>query len=212
MYLTGYGQYIPGFADSEDETYRNLKWAAERAVALDDNSALAHRALALLRWWQRDWPGAERELLRTLELNPGDEQARNWYGALLGLTGRIDDALRETRRAYEMDPFNLTGNGHYADKFLLAREYDRAIEQTRRTIEIDPNYPFAHRLRVNQAPKCRLQSPIAESKALAHFNRSTAMVESDNQEVSTTLSQTALHAVPAAVGLPGKRQAIPQNK
>jgi TolB-like protein/DNA-binding SARP family transcriptional activator/Tfp pilus assembly protein PilF len=145
VYLTGYGQYIPGFADREDETYRNLKWAAERAIALDDNSALAHRALALLRWWQRDWPGAERELLRTLELNPGDEQARNWYGALLGLTGRIDDALRETRRAYEMDPFNLTGSGHYADKFLLVREYDRAIEQTRRTIEIDPNYPFAHR-------------------------------------------------------------------
>jgi tetratricopeptide (TPR) repeat protein len=145
VYLTGYALYIPGFAEREDETSRNLKWAAERAVALDDNSALAHRALALLRWWQRDWPGAERELLRTLELNPGDEQARNWYGGLLGLTGRIDDALRETRRAYETDPFNLTGSGHYADKLLLARAYDRAIEQTRRTIEIDPNYPFARR-------------------------------------------------------------------
>ena len=146
VYLTGYSLYIPGFADSEAETYAQLKWAAERAVTLDDNSALAHRALTLLRWWQRDWPGAERELLRTLELNPGDAQARHWYGALLGLTGRIDDALRQSRRAYEMDPFNLTGSGHYADRLVLAREYDRAIEQTRRTIEIDPNYPFAHRI------------------------------------------------------------------
>jgi len=146
VYLTGYTQYIPGYADREAETSANLKWAAERAVALDDASALAHRALALLRWWQRDWPGAERELLRTLELNPGDAQARHWYAALLGLTGRIEDALPQDRRAYEVDPFNLTGSGHLADRLVLTREYDRAIEQVRRTLEIDPSYPFAHRL------------------------------------------------------------------
>src|SRR5215218_1953587 len=142
VYLTGYTQYITGYADREAETNANLKWAAERAVALDDVSAPAHRALALLRWWQRDWPGAERELLRTLELNPGDAQARHWYAALLGLTGRIEDAVREDRRAYELDPFNLTGSGHYADRLVLAREYDRAIEQERKTLEIDPGYLF----------------------------------------------------------------------
>jgi TolB-like protein/DNA-binding SARP family transcriptional activator len=146
VYLTGYGQYIPGYADREAETYAQLKWAAERAVALDDNSALAHRALAILLWWQRNWPGAERDLLRTLELNPGDEQAHTWYGALLGLTGRIDDAVREARRAYELDPFNLTSSGNYVDQLLLAREYDRAIEQVKRTLEIDPSYPFARRM------------------------------------------------------------------
>ena len=146
VYLTGYTQYTPGYADREAETSANLKWAAERAVALDDASAPAHRALALLRWWQRDWPGAERELLRTLELNPGDAQARHWYAALLGLTGRIEDALPQDRRAYEVDPFNLTGSGHLADRLVLTREYASAIEQVRRTLEIDPSYPFAHRL------------------------------------------------------------------
>jgi TolB-like protein/Flp pilus assembly protein TadD len=146
VYLTGYAQSIPGFADREAETYANLKWAAERSVALDDESAQAHRALAILRWWQRDWPGAERELLRTLQLNPGDEQAHNWYGALLGLTGRIEDAVRESRRAYERDPFSLTGSGTYVDQLVLARQYDRAIDQVRRTLEIDPGYPFAQRM------------------------------------------------------------------
>jgi tetratricopeptide (TPR) repeat protein len=145
VYLTGYGLYIPGYADREAETNANLTWAAERAVALDDASAPAHRALALLRWWQRDWPGAERELLRTLELNPGDAQARHWYAALLGLTGRIEDAVPEDRRAYELDPFNLTGSGHLADRLGLAREYDQAFEQQRKTLEIDPNYLFGRR-------------------------------------------------------------------
>jgi TolB-like protein/DNA-binding SARP family transcriptional activator/Flp pilus assembly protein TadD len=145
VYLTGYAQYVVGFADREEETYANLKWAAERAVALDDNSALAHRALAILLWWQRNWPGAERELLRTLELNPGDEQAHNWYGALLGLTGRIDDAVRESRIAYELDPFNLVGSTNYADQLVLAREYDRAIAQNRISLEIDPRHPFSRR-------------------------------------------------------------------
>jgi len=145
VYLTGYAQYIPGFADREAETYANLKWAAERAVALDDNSALAHRALAILLWWQRDWPGAERELLRTLELNPGDEQAHNWYGALLGLTGRIEDAVRESRLAYEMDPFSLVGGSNYLDQLVLARQHDRAMEVARKTLEIDPAHPFTRR-------------------------------------------------------------------
>jgi TolB-like protein/tetratricopeptide (TPR) repeat protein len=146
VYLTGYAQYIPGYAEREAETNANLEWAAERAVALDDASAPAHRALALLRWWQRDWPGAERELLRTLELNPGDAQARHWYGALLGLTGRIEDAVPQSRRAYELDPFNLTGSGHLADRLVLERDYDRAIEQLHKTLEIDPGYLFAHRM------------------------------------------------------------------
>jgi TolB-like protein/DNA-binding SARP family transcriptional activator/Tfp pilus assembly protein PilF len=145
VYLTGYAQYVAGYIDREAETYANLKWAAERSVALDDNSALAHRALAILLWWQRDWPGAERELLRTLELNSGDEQAHNWYGALLGLTGRIEDAVREGRLAYEMDPFNLGGNTNYADQLLLAREYDRAIALAKRALEIDVSHPFSRR-------------------------------------------------------------------
>jgi TolB-like protein/DNA-binding SARP family transcriptional activator len=145
VYLTGYAQYIPGFADHEAETYANLKWTAERSVALDDNSALAHRALATLLIWQRDWPGAERELRRAIALNPGDAQAYNWYSALLGMRGRIEDAVRESRRAYELDPFNLVGSGNYVDQLVLARRYDLAIEQARRTLEIDPAYPFAHR-------------------------------------------------------------------
>jgi TolB-like protein/Flp pilus assembly protein TadD len=145
VYLTGYAQYIPGFADREVETYANLKWAAERAIALDDRSALAHRALAMLRYWQRDWPAAERELLRTLELNPGDDMAHNWYGALLGLMGRIDDAVRESRRAYEPDPFSLVGNTNYMDQLVLARQYDSAIERGLRTLEEHPAHPFTRR-------------------------------------------------------------------
>ncbi|GLC26962.1 serine/threonine-protein kinase [Roseisolibacter agri] len=145
VYLTGYAQYIPGFADREVETYANLKWAAERAVALDDASAPAHRALAMLRFWQRDWPAAERELQRTLALNPGDEMAHNWYGALLGLTGRIDEAVREARRAYDLDPFNLSGHTNYADQLVLAREYDGAIAVARGALEIDPSHPFSRR-------------------------------------------------------------------
>ena len=69
----------------------------------------AHRALALLLWWQRDWPGAERELLRTLELNPGDAQARHWYAALLGLTGRIEDAVPERPPCLRAGPVQPDG-------------------------------------------------------------------------------------------------------
>ena len=63
----------------------------------------------------------------------------------MGMSGRVEDAVREGRRAYELDPFNFTFGGNYVDQLVLARQYDRAIEEARRTLEIDPNRPFVRR-------------------------------------------------------------------
>ena len=74
VYLTGYQLNLLGLSDAE--SYSRLTWAAERALALDDESADAHVAFALAHWWQRNWPGAARELARAFELEPGHATAR----------------------------------------------------------------------------------------------------------------------------------------
>jgi TolB-like protein/Tfp pilus assembly protein PilF len=120
--------------------------AANRALQLDETLAAAHVSLgyvkALYDW---DWPGAEREFKRALELSPGDADVRFAYSVTyLTPLGRLDEALAEIQRALALDPlspYKITGAGMiYSDR----REYDRAVEQFRKAIELDPSFYHAY--------------------------------------------------------------------
>ncbi|HLA14713.1 MAG TPA: tetratricopeptide repeat protein, partial [Gemmatimonadaceae bacterium] len=138
VYLTNYQFNLS--SEPEAETYSRLKWAAERALALDDQSTDAHTSFAVSLWWQRNWPGAERELRRALELNHGNATAHAWYSLLLAGLGRTEEALREIRRANELDPFNFLITATYGQQCYIARIYDCAIEQYRSTLEMNPSW------------------------------------------------------------------------
>jgi TolB-like protein/Flp pilus assembly protein TadD len=141
-YLTAYQLDVLGL--SESESYARVKWAAERAMALDPESAAAHTSYATALWWQRDWPGAMREIRLSLELNPGQAMTRAWLALLLRGMGRSDEAIQETRRAYELDPFAVVISGNVGWHCYSVRDYDCAVEQFRRTTAIGA-YPNAQR-------------------------------------------------------------------
>jgi TolB-like protein len=63
---------------SEYDLYSRATWAAERALALDDRSADAHVSFAASLQWRKNWPGAEREFRRAIQLNPSHATARTW--------------------------------------------------------------------------------------------------------------------------------------
>jgi TolB-like protein/Tfp pilus assembly protein PilF len=141
-YLTAYQLNLSGMPEAE--VYSRIKWAAERAIANDDLSADAHASFAVALWWQRNWPGAERELRRALELNPGHATARTWYALLLGAMSRPEEALQQSHRASELDPFGVVVTHNYGRQCYIARDYDCAIEQHLRALEIAP-YPGSYR-------------------------------------------------------------------
>jgi TolB-like protein/tetratricopeptide (TPR) repeat protein len=137
--------YQLAFGVSEDSAYSRHKWAAERALALDEASADAHTSAANSLWWQGNWPGAERELQRALELNPGNASARGWYALLLFGMGRLEEAREQARRAYETDPFAIIVSITYAHSNYLLRDYDAAIDQYEKTLELNPDWVAAMR-------------------------------------------------------------------
>lgn len=114
---------------TEAEAYSRLKWAAERAIALDDESADAHVSFAIALWWQRNWPGTARELRRAIDLNPGNATARTWYSLLLRGMGRLDEAREEARRGYELDPLAVIPSAVYGWQSYIDRDYDRSLVQ-----------------------------------------------------------------------------------
>ncbi|HJU67136.1 MAG TPA: BTAD domain-containing putative transcriptional regulator [Gemmatimonadaceae bacterium] len=151
-----------GLSDlSETETLARAKWAAERALALDDKSADAHVSVATSLEGEKDWRGAERELRRALELNPSHATAHTWYSLLLAGLGRPREALEESRRAYELDPFAIVPSSNYGWQCYLARDYDCAIDQYRRTLEMGPSFGRTHaRLAMAYAHKGMLDDAV----------------------------------------------------
>ena len=127
-----------------EEALTRGKAAAVKALELDDALARAHYALATAHtWYDWDWPGAEREFRRGLELNPNDALGRNWHGGYLSLLGRHDEAIAEHQRARDLDPFSLIVNANLTRAVYWARRYDDAIAQARRTLELDPKFGVA---------------------------------------------------------------------
>jgi eukaryotic-like serine/threonine-protein kinase len=115
--------------------------AAENALKIDPSLAEAHtmRAMVLLQYdW--DWPEAEQEFRKALELDPNYALGRSFLAWHLAAMGRFDEAIAEDRRALDLDPLSSAVNADLGWDLYLARRYDQAIEQLRKAIDLEPNY------------------------------------------------------------------------
>ncbi len=132
------------------EVMPKAKEAALKAVQLDETLSDAHAWLGfVLTFYDWDWPAAERELKRALELNPSSADAHLVYGNYLMVMGRAAEAIEEMKRAQQLDPLSLpvrAGPAGAAWVLVNARRYDEAIDQARRALEIDPKFAWAHSL------------------------------------------------------------------
>ena len=124
--------------------------AALRALELDQGSAEAHSALALivqnLDW---DWQTSEKEYRRAIDLNPNYATAHQWYAEHLMWLGRFDEALKESEQAQKLDPLSLIIATDHGAVLYYSRQYDRAIEQFRTVLRKEPNFPRAGFLLIN---------------------------------------------------------------
>ncbi len=119
--------------------------AAKKGVELDDSLAEAHTALAMVKAFNWDWPEAEREFKRAIELNPNYANAHYFYSyTFLNAMGRHEESIREMKRALELDPLSLIMNTNLGRAYYFARQYDEVMAQARKTLEIDPSFPLPH--------------------------------------------------------------------
>ena len=132
------GRQQMGFV-SPAEAAPKANAAALRAVELDDTLADAHYALAVVSTWANwDWPAAEREFRRAIQLNPGFADAHAYFAHLLNILHRPDEAVVEGRRSLELDPFNGLFKSLYAVDLLFVHRFDDAIEQANAALVTNP--------------------------------------------------------------------------
>ncbi len=129
------------------DTYRQAKAAATKALEIDDNLAEAHATLAATRAGEHwDLEGALTELARAIQLNPNYATGHQWYAEYLICSGDADKAIAEIRRAQELDPLSLVINSTYGRILFQARRYDEALAQAQKTLEMDANFYPGHQL------------------------------------------------------------------
>jgi TolB-like protein/DNA-binding winged helix-turn-helix (wHTH) protein/Tfp pilus assembly protein PilF len=121
-----------------EEIHSRMRAAAMRAVALDPSLPEAHVALgAVLAFHEWNWAEGEGEFQRALELNPNLPLAHHWYGMLLEMVGRYDEALKQRHRAQELDPVTPIIVSALGNAEFLVGDYDGALTQYHKALELD---------------------------------------------------------------------------
>lgn len=126
---------------SPTELMPKARNAAVKALELDENLAEAHTSLALIAEnYDYDWPTAEKEFRRAIQIDPGYATAHQWYAEYLSWQGRFDEALAESERARQLDPLSLIIATDHAVILYYSRQYERAIAQFRSVLDMDPHF------------------------------------------------------------------------
>ena len=142
--LGAYG-YIPP-VDGATKTEE----AAAKAVALDENLAEAHAALALanIAFAPSNFQLGDRELRRAIELSPSLALAHGYFGFSLVRQGRLDESLEEMLKARELDPLSPIIARQAAMPYYLKRDYSRALELLRQANELGPAFTTTWEIQV----------------------------------------------------------------
>ena len=158
--------------------------AALKAIALDDTLGEAHLALGAVKlYYHWDWPAAQREFGRALELNPRQAYVHRIYGVgYLRVMGRLEEALAENQRAQALEPFSPLMNQGVGRAYYWLRRYDEAIAQLLKTLEMDPNLSFSQRFLADAYEQSgRYQEAIAAQQK--------ALTSEGNAELAATMGQ-----------------------
>ena len=131
---------------SARDSFPQAKAAAMRAILLDPSLAEAHAALGMEKsHYEFDFPGAEREFLKAIDLNLNSPNAHFFYSnCFLMPMGRKAQAIAENQKAMAIDPLSLPINNFMGMTYMLAGDGASAYRQFQHTIALDPSFALAH--------------------------------------------------------------------
>jgi eukaryotic-like serine/threonine-protein kinase len=193
----GYALAYAGLADSysalvgymsqpPSDRFPKAKAAATKALELDDTLGEAHAALAYAVYFADwDWPRAEREFKRAIELNPNSALSHDRYAECLKTRLRFNESIAEAQRAQELDPLSPEIVSQLGNVYLTARRYDESIAQFQKALDLNPNLPVVRALQAwAYAMKRMYPQALAEYDKIADQDKAVA---AENQLVAGSL-------------------------
>ena len=128
-----------------EDTVPLVRSLLAKAIDIDPGLGEAHVVLGrLLAEYEWNFPEAEREFRRAIELTPGAVRAHMRYGVFLSFSGRFKEGIDELRKAIRLDPLPSEPRVHLATALYLSRRYEDALKECRSTLELNPRAAGAY--------------------------------------------------------------------
>jgi tetratricopeptide (TPR) repeat protein len=99
--------------------------------------------LSWVRYQDRDYKEAEKEINRAIQIDPQYALAHATYSYYLSLWGKVEEAVEQNRIAVQLEPATRMFVTHAGYPHLTARRYDQAISEFRNALVLDQNYRYA---------------------------------------------------------------------
>jgi serine/threonine-protein kinase len=202
-----YSEGFLGFV-APKEAMPRAKAAVRRAIELDETVAEAHATLGvILALYDWDWAGAERELMRSIELNGSSPISRDVYAFYyLRPMGRVEEAIVEVQNALSLDPLSILFRVHLGFLYYLKHEWEMSIAQFRKVLEMNQTYYLAHAMmgpvytqmkNYDEALACyaRAREADQDSKFVDSFEAMTLATAGRREEASKLLESISRRAV-----------------
>jgi len=133
------------------EAFPKAKMAAEKALSIDESLAAGHISMGACRlFYDWDWPGAEREAQRAMELNAAYAKAievntnyddeHHFYCQALDTMGKPRESIDEMRKVLALDPLSVAMRFEMSFSLYIVRDYDQAIAEGLKALEMDPGF------------------------------------------------------------------------
>jgi TolB-like protein len=135
---TIYGDLPPATGLPESESLLS------KGLALDENSAVLHSTLGMLRMLQWRWEDSEKAHRRALNLEPANAFPHQCYSILCSFLSRPEEAVFHAAKSVELDPLDLMTNFRLVQANCYARHYDDAMRAGRIAIELTPDSPYTY--------------------------------------------------------------------
>jgi serine/threonine-protein kinase len=126
------------------DAYPKVRFYARQALDKDGSLGEFYAASGCVQtFYDWDWPGAERDFKKALELNPNSPDNHMYYSFFLTVTARHDEAVIEAKKAMELDPLSSHIRSQVAQTLFFSGRNDEALELIKETVSFDPSFFFA---------------------------------------------------------------------
>lgn len=166
---------------SPEEAFRKAELNAQKALEIDSDLAEAHYAMGVIYYmYYWDLQHAEKELRRSLELNPNYAMANSMLCALSLTKEDVKQATSYINRALELDPLSLLFNVRLYGIYYFQRDYERAIRLQQKILSEHSEASFLYNdIAIAYAQMKRFDEALAASQ------RATILMGQDPDTLST---------------------------
>jgi tetratricopeptide (TPR) repeat protein len=203
-----FGRSVSGMSPPV-KVYRQEEAAVLKAAAVDDSLPQAHFMLARIYYDNEyDWPKAEKEIKRTIQLAPDAAKFHTLYSFFLGSMGRFEEAKAQAELAQTLDEKYAPATRALSLILYWEHQDDAAIAKGLEALKKDDNlrthfylgYAYLHKGEFQKGIEEIKRSSFNDADSLAALAYAYA-IAGDKTELQDALERLKHHPSTAPYGL-----------